>query len=173
MCFHWPKCVTPFPDSRLISAKWEYVRAEVCVCVCVCKNQHGAQITSHLRIHNVQKWAWSSCCCCISGDLVTFDNWRLLHGRRSYVSSPDRLRHLEGAYLDWDEVMSRLRILRHAVHGNAWALETLPNLKRQWHGLRRESNNVKQLITLIWERARGKRTGISDTRSRAQSLLLK
>lgn len=53
------------------------------------------------------------------GDLVTFDNWRLLHGRRSYVSSPDRLRHLEGAYLDWDEVMSRLRILRAKVHGDA------------------------------------------------------
>ncbi|KAM9408529.1 gamma-butyrobetaine dioxygenase isoform 1-T2 [Pholidichthys leucotaenia] len=51
------------------------------------------------------------------GDLVTFDNWRLLHGRRSYNSSADRLRHLEGCYLDWDEVMSRLRILRKAVHG--------------------------------------------------------
>ncbi|XP_061595064.1 gamma-butyrobetaine dioxygenase [Cololabis saira] len=50
------------------------------------------------------------------GDIVTFDNWRLLHGRRSYESRPDRLRHLEGAYLDWDEVMSRLRILRKAVH---------------------------------------------------------
>lgn len=52
------------------------------------------------------------------GDLVTFDNWRLLHGRRSYVSRPDRLRHLEGAYLDWDEVMSRLRILRSSVSEN-------------------------------------------------------
>ncbi|KAK5915706.1 hypothetical protein CesoFtcFv8_001272 [Champsocephalus esox] len=52
------------------------------------------------------------------GDIVTFDNWRLLHGRRPYVSKPDRLRHLEGAYLDWDEVMSRLRILRNSVHGN-------------------------------------------------------
>ncbi|XP_047437131.1 gamma-butyrobetaine dioxygenase [Mugil cephalus] len=49
------------------------------------------------------------------GDIVTFDNWRLLHGRRSYVSRPEALRHLEGAYLDWDEVMSRLRILRRAV----------------------------------------------------------
>ncbi|XP_044058044.1 gamma-butyrobetaine dioxygenase [Siniperca chuatsi] len=52
------------------------------------------------------------------GDIVTFDNWRLLHGRRSYISRPDRLRHLEGAYLDWDEVMSRLRILRK-VHEDA------------------------------------------------------
>ena len=54
----------------------------------------------------------------LSGDIMTFDNWRLLHGRKSYVSRPDRLRHLEGAYLDWDEVMSRLRILRRAVHGD-------------------------------------------------------
>ncbi|CAJ1049241.1 gamma-butyrobetaine dioxygenase [Xyrichtys novacula] len=52
------------------------------------------------------------------GDIVTFDNWRLLHGRKSYISRPDRLRHLEGAYLDWDEVMSRLRILRCSVNGN-------------------------------------------------------
>ncbi|MEQ2255238.1 hypothetical protein ILYODFUR_011783 [Ilyodon furcidens] len=52
------------------------------------------------------------------GDMVTFDNWRLLHGRKSYISKPDRLRHLEGAYLDWDEVMSRLRILRRNVHGD-------------------------------------------------------
>ncbi|KAJ8333960.1 hypothetical protein SKAU_G00412790 [Synaphobranchus kaupii] len=50
------------------------------------------------------------------GDVVTFDNWRLLHGRKSYVSHPENLRHLEGAYLDWDEVMSRLRGLRKAIH---------------------------------------------------------
>ncbi|XP_053276686.1 LOW QUALITY PROTEIN: gamma-butyrobetaine dioxygenase [Pleuronectes platessa] len=50
------------------------------------------------------------------GEVVTFDNWRLLHGRRSYVSRPDSSRHLEGAYLDWDEVMSRLRLLRNIVH---------------------------------------------------------
>ncbi|XP_077420261.1 gamma-butyrobetaine dioxygenase [Vanacampus margaritifer] len=50
------------------------------------------------------------------GDMVTFDNWRLLHGRTSYVSNPERVRHLEGAYLDWDEVMSRLRVLRSSVN---------------------------------------------------------
>lgn len=51
--------------------------------------------------------------------MLTFDNWRLLHGRRDYRSRADRARHLEGAYLDWDEVMSRLRILRSSVRGNA------------------------------------------------------
>lgn len=54
-----------------------------------------------------------------TGDLVTFDNWRLLHGRKHYSSGGRTLRHLEGAYLDWDEVMSRLRILRRAVHGDS------------------------------------------------------
>ncbi|XP_066509346.1 gamma-butyrobetaine dioxygenase-like [Hoplias malabaricus] len=53
------------------------------------------------------------------GDLVTFDNWRLLHGRKSYLSRVGSPRHLEGAYLDWDEVMSRLRILRKTLHGDS------------------------------------------------------
>ncbi|KAF7655725.1 hypothetical protein LDENG_00051670 [Lucifuga dentata] len=52
------------------------------------------------------------------GDMVVLDNWRILHGRRSYISNPKRLRHLEGAYLDWDTVMSRLRILRKSVQGD-------------------------------------------------------
>ncbi|MBN3324995.1 BODG dioxygenase, partial [Atractosteus spatula] len=58
-------------------------------------------------------------CVLPTGDMVTFDNWRLLHGRRSYVSTRRNPRHLEGAYLDWDEVMSRLRILRRAIRGDS------------------------------------------------------
>ncbi|XP_068580373.1 gamma-butyrobetaine dioxygenase [Cebidichthys violaceus] len=54
----------------------------------------------------------------VPGDVLIFDNWRLLHGRRPYRSRPDRSRHLEGSYADWAEVMSRLRILRKSVHGN-------------------------------------------------------
>lgn len=54
-----------------------------------------------------------------AGDVVIFDNWRVLHGRQRYVSKPGALRHLEGAYLDWDEVMSRLRILHASVHKDA------------------------------------------------------
>ncbi|KPP61627.1 gamma-butyrobetaine dioxygenase-like, partial [Scleropages formosus] len=50
------------------------------------------------------------------GDMVIFDNWRLLHGRRRYSMDPEHPRHLEGAYLDWDVVMSRLRLLQKAVH---------------------------------------------------------
>lgn len=57
--------------------------------------------------------------CFFPGDVVIFDNWRVLHGRMSYVSKPGAFRHLEGAYLDWDEVMSRLRILHASVHKDA------------------------------------------------------
>ncbi|OBS57039.1 hypothetical protein A6R68_11836, partial [Neotoma lepida] len=49
------------------------------------------------------------------GDVIVFDNWRLLHGRRSYEAGTEISRHLEGAYADWDVVMSRLRILRQKV----------------------------------------------------------
>ncbi|OXB57480.1 hypothetical protein ASZ78_011821 [Callipepla squamata] len=49
------------------------------------------------------------------GDIVTFDNWRVLHGRHSYQSGSEVTRHLEGAYADWDVVMSRLRLLRKRV----------------------------------------------------------
>lgn len=49
------------------------------------------------------------------GDVITFDNWRLLHGRSSYEVGTEISRHLEGAYADWDVVMSRLRILRKSI----------------------------------------------------------
>uniref|UniRef100_A0A1I8FT59 TauD domain-containing protein n=1 Tax=Macrostomum lignano TaxID=282301 RepID=A0A1I8FT59_9PLAT len=37
------------------------------------------------------------------GDIVTFDNRRVLHGRNSYTVHGTAERHLEGAYLRWDE----------------------------------------------------------------------
>ncbi|XP_014446788.1 gamma-butyrobetaine dioxygenase [Tupaia chinensis] len=49
------------------------------------------------------------------GDVITFDNWRLLHGRQSYEAGTEIRRHLEGAYADWDVVASRLRILRQSI----------------------------------------------------------
>lgn len=45
------------------------------------------------------------------GDILTFDNIRLLHGRTKYQDSIDNKRFLVGAYLDWDEVYSKLRVL--------------------------------------------------------------
>ncbi|XP_050530564.1 gamma-butyrobetaine dioxygenase-like [Daktulosphaira vitifoliae] len=42
------------------------------------------------------------------GDILTFDNHRLLHGRKGYEGS----RLLIGGYLDWDIVNSRIRVLK-------------------------------------------------------------
>jgi gamma-butyrobetaine dioxygenase len=48
------------------------------------------------------------------GDLVAFDNRRILHGRESF-DSQEGTRLLRGAYLDADEVYSRMRVLRRAI----------------------------------------------------------
>ena len=48
------------------------------------------------------------------GDLLTFDNWRVLHGRLAYQPSTGR-RHLQGCYVDRDEILSRLRLSLSAV----------------------------------------------------------
>jgi gamma-butyrobetaine dioxygenase len=44
------------------------------------------------------------------GDLVAFDNRRLLHGRAS-IDVDGGQRELHGTYIDHDEVYSRLRVL--------------------------------------------------------------
>jgi len=46
-----------------------------------------------------------------SGDLLIFDNSRILHGRRSFVDSPIRVRHLQGAYADRDGLYSKISVL--------------------------------------------------------------
>ncbi len=63
------------------------------------------------------------------GDILTFNNIRLIHGRTGeffwlidpyligplipeYQDTSDNSRHLIGAYLDWDEIYSRLRVLK-------------------------------------------------------------
>ncbi|XP_078405676.1 gamma-butyrobetaine dioxygenase [Cetorhinus maximus] len=53
-----------------------------------------------------------------AGDVLTFNNWRILHGRQEYISAAGSARHLEGAYASWDEAMSRLRCLEQALYGN-------------------------------------------------------
>jgi gamma-butyrobetaine dioxygenase len=50
-----------------------------------------------------------------AGDLVGFDNRRILHGRDAFESVGSR--HLRGCYADHDDVYSKLRVLRrHHVH---------------------------------------------------------
>nr|XP_021195926.2 gamma-butyrobetaine dioxygenase [Helicoverpa armigera]XP_049692119.1 gamma-butyrobetaine dioxygenase-like [Helicoverpa armigera] len=47
-----------------------------------------------------------------AGDILCFDNIRLLHGRNAYEDSENNVRQLIGAYVDWDEIYSRLRCLK-------------------------------------------------------------
>lgn len=54
-----------------------------------------------------------------SGDVVIFNNIRTLHGRRAY-QLPEQgaemsARHLQGCYLDWDNVFSAYRTARSEV----------------------------------------------------------
>lgn len=56
------------------------------------------------------------------GDLVGFDNRRILHGRDSFGSGGDR--HLRGCYADHDDIYSRLRVMRrHDHHRDAHPIE--------------------------------------------------
>ncbi|CAK1602581.1 unnamed protein product [Parnassius mnemosyne] len=47
-----------------------------------------------------------------SGNILVFDNIRLLHGRNQYEDGRDNVRKLIGVYIDWDEVYSRMRCLK-------------------------------------------------------------
>ncbi|XP_030378861.1 gamma-butyrobetaine dioxygenase [Scaptodrosophila lebanonensis] len=46
------------------------------------------------------------------GDVLTFNNIRLLHGRTGYDDTEENSRYIVGAYLDWDIIYSRLRVLK-------------------------------------------------------------
>ncbi|EDS45155.1 gamma-butyrobetaine dioxygenase [Culex quinquefasciatus] len=46
------------------------------------------------------------------GDILTFSNIRMVHGRTGYTDTEGNMRHIVGAYLDWDEIYSRLRVLK-------------------------------------------------------------
>ncbi|KAK8393294.1 hypothetical protein O3P69_013366 [Scylla paramamosain] len=48
------------------------------------------------------------------GTIITFDNLRIVHGRTGYFSGPGE-RHVQGCYLDWDEVRSRRRVLETKI----------------------------------------------------------
>ncbi|XP_043226956.1 gamma-butyrobetaine dioxygenase-like [Amphibalanus amphitrite] len=53
------------------------------------------------------------------GDMIVFDNVRLVHGREPlYESDKVGERHLEGGYIDWDEARSRRRVLQEKLAGN-------------------------------------------------------
>lgn len=52
------------------------------------------------------------------GEILTFDNLRLVHGRSAYIDAVGRERLLIGCYLDWDEIYSRIRVLRKQLKRN-------------------------------------------------------
>ncbi|XP_015588800.1 gamma-butyrobetaine dioxygenase [Cephus cinctus] len=49
------------------------------------------------------------------GEILTFDNRRLVHGRTGYDDDNDKKRRIIGCYLDWDEIYSKIRVLRKGV----------------------------------------------------------
>ena len=51
------------------------------------------------------------------GDLVGFDNRRILHGRDSFESGGKR--HLRGMYIDQDEVRSTARVISRRLAANS------------------------------------------------------
>lgn len=54
-----------------------------------------------------------------SGDIVAFDNQRIVHGRASFEGNASE-RHLQGCYLDKDGVYSVLRVLSREADNRIW-----------------------------------------------------
>ncbi|XP_071809227.1 gamma-butyrobetaine dioxygenase-like [Asterias amurensis] len=54
----------------------------------------------------------------IAGQIATFHNTRVLHGRSAFKVAEAGRRHLEGGYIDWDEAHSRMRVLREKLFGD-------------------------------------------------------
>ncbi len=55
----------------------------------------------------------------IPGEAVCFHNYRVLHARSGFRLE-DGDRHLEGAYIDWDELYSRRRVLQEELGISPW-----------------------------------------------------
>jgi len=49
------------------------------------------------------------------GDVLTFDNVRMVHGRTGYDDTDRNVRHIVGAFVDWDIAYSRWRVLRRSL----------------------------------------------------------
>ena len=51
----------------------------------------------------------------VTGEAMCFHNFRVLHGRDGFEVLSDGERHLEGGYIDWDELHSRRRVLQREL----------------------------------------------------------
>jgi gamma-butyrobetaine dioxygenase len=49
----------------------------------------------------------------VPGDVLVFNNWRVLHGRDSFDPSSGE-RHLQGCYAETDDMLSRIRVLERS-----------------------------------------------------------
>ena len=47
----------------------------------------------------------------LPGEIACFHNYRVLHGRQAFQVLQEGERHLEGGFLDWDDVHSRRRMI--------------------------------------------------------------
>ncbi len=54
----------------------------------------------------------------VAGEIATFHNSRVLHGRSAFTVTEACGRHLEGGYIDWDEAHSRMRVIREKLFGD-------------------------------------------------------
>lgn len=52
-----------------------------------------------------------------AGQILVFDNIRLLHCRNGYDDADNNVRKIIGAYFDWDEVWSKLRCVKVRLEG--------------------------------------------------------
>ena len=50
------------------------------------------------------------------GECVCFDNTRVLHGRKGFVVTGDANRLYQGGYVAWDEIRSRMNVIKHKKH---------------------------------------------------------
>lgn len=69
----------------------------------------------------------------VPGTILTFDNLRIVHGRSGYKTGFSE-RHIEGCYIDWDEVRSRRRVLE----------KKLGLAPRQWVTKIEEVTNIEE-----------------------------
>lgn len=57
------------------------------------------------------------------------DNHRVLHARRGFTMVPGEQRWLMGGYVDWDEVRSRINVLKKKFQKNKWDNVNIAQLK--------------------------------------------
>lgn len=51
-----------------------------------------------------------------TGQMVWFDNLRVMHGRREFQITEDTNRHLQGGFFNWDALKSKIRIIQQQVN---------------------------------------------------------